>query len=113
MFFTRTSSSSRRFSHGDDDECEYEDDFGNLLQNTKKKQRQKIRHRVIISSSSRADEEEVECRVGALDNGGPRRRLDGDGIASDVFTPQLRTDTRDTDGNVVQRTRGDDASPRR
>lgn len=62
---------------------------------------------------SRADEEEVERRVGALDNGGPRRRLDGDGIASDVFTPQLRTDTRDTDGNVVQRTRGDDASPRR
>ena len=67
--------------------------------------------RVVIVS--RADEEEVERRVGALDNGGPRRRLDGDGIASDVFTPQLRTDTRDTDGNVVQRTRGDDASPRR
>ena len=70
-------------------------------------------HHIVASSSSRADEEEVERRVGALDNGGPRRHLDGDGIASDVFTPQLRTDTRDTDGNVVQRTRGDDASPRR
>ena len=70
-------------------------------------------HHIVASSSSRADEEEVERRVGALDNGGPRRCLDGDGIASDVFTSQLRTDTRDTDGNVVQRTRGDDASPRR
>ena len=42
-------------------------------------------HHIVASSSSRADEEEVERRVGALDNGGPRRRLDGDGIASDVL----------------------------